>query len=343
MPIPPAEVPAETAEAPAEEAGSGAAKRAAHRRGWLRLGAVAGLVAAASLAVSLVTRDHETDDRPSPRTGRGTWTTEPYRGLGAWIDVFDYLPSLASTGSTTPMQVAEIAPMRAFGTETLFLQAATTSAGPGVADEQLVGRFLVAAHDAGMAVVAWYLPYFGDLASDLGRIQALRSFEFEGHRFDGLAVDIEWTSSVPDPIERSRRLVELSKATDAMVGGEPLGAIVMPPVQIEDVNPAYWPGFPWAELAGIYDIWMPMSYWTFRGPPWDQADVYTEENIRRIAQHVGVTSDRIHAVGGVADEATEGDMRDFMRAVTGTGVAGWSVYDFRTLTVGGMAALDPTR
>jgi hypothetical protein len=257
--------------------------------------------------------------------------------------VFDYVPGLASKDGTTPMQIAEVAPMRAFGTKTLFLQAATTSAGPGIVDDELVGRFLVAAHEAGMAVVAWYLPYFDDLASDLGRLQAVRSFAFEGHRFDGLAVDIEWTSSVADPTERSRRLVELSRAVDKMVDGEPLGAIVMPPVQIEDVNPAFWPGFPWTELAGIYDVWMPMSYWSFRGPPWDKADVYTDENIRRIEQHVGVTGDRIHAVGGVADRATESDMRDFMRAVVGAEVVGWSVYDFRTLTIGGMAALNPAR
>jgi hypothetical protein len=241
------------------------------------------------------------------------------------------------------MQVAEIAPMRAFGVKTLYLQAATTSAGTGVVDDELVGRFLVAAHRAGMAVVAWYLPFFEDLDRDLARIRAVRNFTFEGHRFDGLAVDIEWTSSVPDPTERSRRLVQLSRTVDEIVGGEPVGAIVMPPVQVEDVNPAFWPGFPWETLKDIYDFWLPMSYWTFRAAPWDDPSVYTQENVRRLELRVGVGPDRVHAVGGVADKATEGDMRDFMGAVEGTGVAGWSVYDFRTLTVGGMAALNPTR
>ena len=39
---------------------------------------------------------------------------------------------------------------------------------------------------------------------------AVADFEADGHRFDGIAVDIEWTQGVPDPAERSRRLVQLS-------------------------------------------------------------------------------------------------------------------------------------
>lgn len=316
--------------------------RLARHRGWLQLAALVAAVTALSLAVGFAVRDRD-GTRGSPWTGTRPWTTAPYEGLGAWIDVFDYVPGIAAAGGSMPTQVADLEAMRSFGVKTLYLQAATTSAGTGVAHDELVGRFLVAAHDAGMAVVAWYLPFFEDLDGDLARLRAVRDFELDGHRFDGLAVDIEWTSGVRDPAERSRRLIQLSRAVDELAGGEPIGAIVMPPVQIEDVNPAFWPGFPWTELAGVYDFWLPMNYWTFRAAPWDDPSAYTAENVRRIEQHVGVGPERVHAVGGVADRATEDDMRDFMGAVASTGVAGWSVYDFRTLTLGGMAALDPTR
>src|SRR5215204_7159959 len=79
--------------------------------------------------------------------------------------------------------------------------------------------------------------------------------DVDGQRFDGVAVDIEWTDSVPDPTLRSRRLVELSERlrSSASAGGAgaggALGAIVPPPVQLEDVNPDLWPAFPWRELA----------------------------------------------------------------------------------------------
>ena len=45
--------------------------------------------------------------------------------------------------------------------------------------------------------------------------------------------------------------------------GYPLGAIVPSPVRLRD-DLAYWPGFPWHELALTYDAILPMTYFTFR-------------------------------------------------------------------------------
>ena len=35
--------------------------------------------------------------------------------------------------------------------------------------------------------------------------------------------------------------------------------VVVPPVVTQILNRNYWPGFPWRELAGTYDVWMPMA------------------------------------------------------------------------------------
>src|SRR2546423_5767875 len=96
------------------------------------------------------------------------------------------------------------------------------------------------------------------------RLPAVRDFRAEGQGFDGIGLDIEWTKDAPDPALRSARLIELSHRLRAAVGSAALSAIPLPPVLIETINPKYWPGFPWRELAPLYDVWMPMSYWTVR-------------------------------------------------------------------------------
>ena len=51
--------------------------------------------------------------------------------------------------------------------------------------------------------------------------------------------------------ERSQRLFNLSSELREFVGDDPLGAIVMPPVLTEEINPDFWPDFPWREIAPI--------------------------------------------------------------------------------------------
>ncbi|MGD9797447.1 MAG: hypothetical protein AB7V15_04975 [Acidimicrobiia bacterium] len=295
---------------------------------------VAGLVVAVWLSAFV-------DEEPAPATELGgpPWTLEPYEGLGGWVDVFDYVPALFDGSGPPTIDEGQLSAMSELGIRTLYLQAVTTSGGPGIVEPDIVGRILAVAHEEGVAVVAWYLPFFADLDADLERLRAVRAFEYQGHRFDGIALDIEWTRSVSDHDLRSARLLELSEALDEVVGGEPLGAIVLPPVQLEDVNPALWPGFPWQPLAGIYDVWLPMTYWTFRSALWNDPFAYTQENIRRVRQRVGSALAPVHPIGGVADRAAESDYPGFVEAVTANRSVGWSVYDFRTLTGGGLAIL----
>nr|MBO2502738.1 hypothetical protein [Thermoanaerobacterales bacterium] len=189
---------------------------------------------------------------------------DAYAGPGTWVDVYD----IGATGDPPTVTPADVDAMAEAGVRTIYLQAARDQGRgrPGVVAPAVLGAFLVRAHEHDMRVVGWYLPRFGDVDRDLAHLEAIATFEVFGHRFDGIAVDIEWTDDVPGHRERSARLVELSQRLREAVGDEALGAIVMPPVHLEEVNTDLWPGFPWEELADLYDVWLPMGYWTVRTP-----------------------------------------------------------------------------
>jgi hypothetical protein len=252
-----------------------------------------------------------------------------YDGLGAWVDLFDL-----ADGTVGPDAVDAMADA---GVRTLYLQAAreATDGGtspPGVSDAGLLGRFLLRAHERGMRVVGWYVPRFDDVERDLAHLEAISSFDVLGHRFDGVAVDIEWRESVSDPAERSARLVELSERLRASVGDDAVGAIVMPPVQLEVVNPGFWPGFPWQDLAPLYDAWLPMNYWTERTAASGYQDParYTAENLDRLRSDVGDDAP-IHVIGGLGEDLGAGDIDAFATAVHDHGAVGASLYDWATL------------
>jgi hypothetical protein len=260
---------------------------------------------------------------------------DAYAGQGAWVDAFDYAPAYQAAGRMPSITPAAVDDMADHGVRTLFLQAARADGrtpGPLV-DPGLIAAFLVRAHRRGMRVVGWYLPTFADVQRDAGRLLAIRDFNVLGHRFDGLAVDIEDNRDVPDPAARSARLVELSLIVRDAVGTDALGAIVLPPVQTEVVNPAYWPAFPWRDIAAAYDVWLPMSYWTFRDPVSGYHDGYTynEESVRRLRANLGRPDAPVHAIGGIGDLLTADELTRFVQSLVDTSAVGGSIYDWSTL------------
>ena len=257
-----------------------------------------------------------------------------YKGLGTWVDAYDFSPQFQPNGAPPPVTPDSMDDIAAAGVKTLYLQAAKDDTrSPGdLVNPEILGPMLVRAHARGVRVVAWYLPKFYDLNSDMRRLEAMRDFRSEGQGFDGIGLDIEWTKDVPDPAVRNVRLVELSRRLRAAVGPEALAAIPLPPVLIETVNPKYWPGFPWRELAPLYDVWMPMTYWTFRSQSsgWRDAYRYTEENVRRLRVNLGLPGASVHPVGGTDNKSNDDDYRNFVRACNVTSSLGGSIYDWRT-------------
>jgi hypothetical protein len=292
------------------------------------------LIALIVHVTSGVDRDADAGPLPAPPIPAER-TVGAYSGYGTWVDVYDFLPEMQAPGREPAIEPADVDDMADHGVRTLYLQAAREdprTPGPLV-EPGLIGEFLARAHERDVRVIGWYLPLFGDVERDLAHLEAIATFEAAGHRFDGVAVDIEWTRSVPDAGERSDRLVELSRRLRDVVGGEPLGAIVLPPVQLEEVNRRMWPGFPWDELAGLYDAWLPMGYWTDRRPEsgWRDARAYTEENVDRLRAALGDEDAAVHAIGGIGDAATRDDLTRFARALEETDAVGGSLYDWATL------------
>ena len=252
------------------------------------------------------------------------------------MDVFDYAPAYQSAGGSPAVSPSAVDEMADQGVQTLYLQAARNDARSpeGIVDRALVAQFMLRAHRHGMRVVGWYLPKFGDVNVDMRNIDAMAEFEVLGHRLDGVALDIEFTEEVPDHAVRNQRLVELSTRLRAAMGTDVIGAVVLPPVQTEVVNPDLWPAFPWRELAPIYDVWLPMSYWTFRSTASGYHDGYTynEESTRRLRANLGDRDAPVHGIGGIGDLVTPEELDAFAQSLVDTASIGGSIYDWNTLS-----------
>jgi hypothetical protein len=259
---------------------------------------------------------------------------EPFRGLGAWVDVYDYVPAFQSDGGPPPVTPDAVRDMAALGVETLYLQAAQLDdrSKGDLVDRELVRRFVRVAQDEDVQVVAWFLPKFGDLDADLRRIRALAGLRVEGEPFDGIALDIEWTQTVTDVGARNDALAELSRRARSAVGDLPLGAIVLEPVLLEVVNDEYWPAFPWRRIRDQYDAWLPMTYWTNRNSSsgYREGFAYVDENVRRLRANLDRPDAAVHPIGGIADAVSPADVAGFVRAATRNDAIGWSLYDYAT-------------
>jgi len=271
---------------------------------------------------------------PVSASAAATRANVPFRGLGVWVDVFDYAPRLQTDGSVPRVTADSVDDMARLGARTLYLQVANPDDAP---PDTLVDRAEIAAltrraHDRGMYVVAWFLPYVSSVQNDDQFVRQVVRLRTGGRGFDALALDIEDTKVVPDVAERNQRVVTLAKHARETVGNVPLAAIVYPAVQLDVVNPILWPDFPYKRLAPSVDVWMPMTYFTFRDEASGYRDAfkYTKESVARLRNHLDDDQAFVHPVGGIADQVTPDDLDGFLRAARATGSIGWSLYDYAT-------------
>jgi hypothetical protein len=243
-----------------------------------------------------------------------------YAGLGTWIDVYD--PYAWSAPAATA------AAIRARGVRTLYLQTSNSNRSADLVRPAVLGRLVDAAHARGLHVVAWYLPTLVRPARDLRRTLAVLRFRTQtGGHFDSFALDIE-SSSVRSSTRRNARLLDLSRRLRAAAGPSyPLGAIIPSPVGMK-LLPRYWPGFPYSDLWRVYDVFLPMAYFSYRAHGDAAVASYVRRSIGIIRARTGDPDVPIHVIGGISQRTDAAEARGFMRAVRGCRTFGFSLYDF---------------
>jgi hypothetical protein len=253
---------------------------------------------------------------------RGTARLSAYRGLGTWVDLYD------PADWAQPEQA--VAAMATHGVRTLFLETSNYGKPYRVYRPARTARWIEAAHSAGMRIVAWYLPDLLHPRHDFRRaLGAIRFRAPDGERFDSFGLDIE--SSLVKSIElRNARLLKLSRRLRRAAGRSyPLGAIIPSPRGMQ-LLPKYWTPFPYRRLARIYDVFLPMGYFSYRPKDLGGAFGYTVRNVTLIRDRTGRLNVPIHPIGGIADRVSTKQTRDFVRATRACGAIGASMYDFST-------------
>ncbi|MDQ3940183.1 MAG: hypothetical protein M3238_02405 [Actinomycetota bacterium] len=243
-----------------------------------------------------------------------------YKRLGSWIDIYNHWPW------RHPRRAVE--KLHRKGVKTIFLQTSNYGAKVPIFKPRRIGRFIHAAHRRNMYVVAWYVPSFAHPKKDRRRsIAAIRFRNRSGERFDSFGMDIEAT--VVDHIwKRNRRLLGLSKWLRRKVGPDyPLGAITPDPV-----SSLYWPRFPYRRVRRLYDVFVPMGYFSFRARGYAKVRRYTVAGIRTIRKESGDPHAPIHVIGGIAGETKGLEVKAFVHAVKDNKVLGASYYDFTITT-----------
>ncbi len=240
-----------------------------------------------------------------------------FRGLGAWVDIFD------DQGWADPE--GTVLALRQQGVKTLYLQTCNYRCKEDIHRPTTLSRWIDAAHANGMKVVAWYLPGFEDMALDERRSRAALDFQSAtGQQFDGFGLDIE--ARLVSPVKkRNRRVLELSRRIRAAAGNDfPLSAITIPWFY-------EWGGpFPYEGLDNIYDVFQPMIYFSYRSRGAKGARFNTARNIQDIREGTGSQKTLVHPIGGIADKLNAREVGAFVLASERRHAVGVSLYDHFT-------------
>jgi hypothetical protein len=245
-----------------------------------------------------------------------------YRGLGVWVDLFD------SAYWNDP--AAAISGMAAHGVRTLYIETSNFHWPSDLNKPAALSELIVQAHAHGMKVVAWYLPQLKDLAFDLRRCKAALDFRTaSGQRFDSFGLDIE-DSSVTPVSTRTARLLTLSGQLRTAAGSRyPLSAVIPSPTGMT-IHASFWPNFPYKQLAAIYDVMVPMGYYTYHVHGYANVFAETARNFSIIREQTGDPRIPIHVIGGMAGDSSATEIQAYTRAVRQYGGLGASLYDYAT-------------
>lgn len=251
-----------------------------------------------------------------------------YQGMGAWVDMYDF----NRPNTLAPAAIVEELAHR--GVKTLYLQTGRWNWPHDLLDPPTLAAFIELSHARGIKVVAWYLPGFADNDMEMRRSMAAINFTTPtGQMFDGFAPDIEDFRAVGKDMGRfATGIADYSRRLRAAVGPNyALGAIVVDAVNNKRA-PRHWAPFPWPEIGQIYDIILPMAYWSVvKKACWMESDVatYMRDVVAETEKLMGADKP-FHLIGGIADCDTGAEITRFVDVSMELKVEGASLYDFWT-------------
>lgn len=251
----------------------------------------------------------------------------PFRGLGTWVDVFDY---------ATVDPATAVPDMRSHGVRVLNLATARFNGTTDMFDAAEAGQWLDLAHQNGIKVVGWYVPAYGDMARDVRRTVAIARFLSPGgQRFDAVGVDIERLDEVSLPVFNVRLVDHLAQARAQI---DSMMAPIVPSPFATDPG-SRWEGFPWSAVGNQGDVIVPMALWSFRSNA--DGSPYTPDQVRgwvldQTQRARSLSGRPVSVEGGVDDPGVERTpvtadrVGSFVDAVRAGGALGGSHYDYAT-------------
>ena len=256
---------------------------------------------------------------------------DAYRGLGSWVDIYD--------AKAWKDPAAAVADMAGHGVRTLFLETSNSRSSFTIKNTAGASTFIREAHARGMKVVAWYLPDMKNGSTDYDRIAAAIGFRTsDGQKFDSFALDIE-SSAIKSESARNSALASLSARIRSLVGATyPLGAIIPSPAGLAK-KLGYWDNFPYAAIARAYDVFVPMSYYTYHTKTASGAYDDTDANVRIIRAQKGCSKIPIHLIGGIDVDSSTAETQAFVRAAVAMRCVGASFYQWSGTSAADWAAL----
>jgi hypothetical protein len=277
---------------------------------------------------------------PPKRATAGT--LEPYRGLGAWVDRYDWTNLF--TKDRPAFTLASVDRMAAAGIQTMYIQIPHWQTTPDIYEPERLQPIIDRAHALGMYVVGWYLPWLFDVNTDLRKLVAMANLDL-----DGIQIDIEKTTSVAmaSVTLRNLRLSEFHRSLRLLLPGRMVSADIVAPTLLDGQTsrwawPSYpakttkpnWGGpFPYAEIFANYDLVGLQTHWTVNtsNSGWKDAQAFVLENMNRMRTYSGRAEFPIQAIGGLPNaQSTINDLIGYIDAAKASGSFGFSLYDWET-------------
>ena len=105
----------------------------------------------------------------------------------------------------------------------------------------------------------------------------------------------------------------------------------------------FWNRFPYGSVARVYDVILPMGYYTYHGHSAAAAAADARGNVRILRAEPGCRTIPIHLIGGLAHSSSTGEVRAFASAAVSSGCIGASLYAWADTTASQWRALQVVR